>query len=76
MIYTFEYNGIIHSSQKISEIEHFLFQWIEDNWEAFVEYGNNKHGYVTKDNYDAIVESFYEDTVTEEEEPLLANLRS
>jgi hypothetical protein len=67
MIYTFEYNGTSFTSEDIIEIEQFVFQWIEDNWDAFVAYGNNKHGYVTKDNYDDIIESFYEDTIKEEE---------
>jgi hypothetical protein len=67
MIYTFEYNGISYTSNDIVEIEQFIFQWIQDNWDAFVEYGNNKHGYVSKENYDSIIESFYEDTIKEEE---------
>jgi len=67
MIYKFEYNGISYTSNDIVEIEQFIFQWIQDNWDAFVEYGNNKHGYVSKENYDSIIESFYEDTIKEEE---------
>jgi hypothetical protein len=67
MIYTFEYGGTSYTSEDIIEIEHFVFQWIEDNWDLFVEYGNNKHGYITKDNYDSVIESFYEDTIKEEE---------
>jgi hypothetical protein len=67
MIYTFEYKDTKYSTEDIVEIEQFVFQWIDDNWNDFIEYGNNKHGYLIEDNYEAVVESFFEDTVKEEE---------
>jgi hypothetical protein len=75
MTYVFNYNDTQYTSKSLVEMEQFVFEWIDNNSEAFFEYGNNKHGYISEDNYEAVVESFFEDTVTEEE-PLLANLRS
>jgi len=66
MIYTFEYNDTKHTSKSIVKLEQFIFQWIEDHWDDFIEYSNNKLGYSSKDNYEAAVERFFEDTVTEE----------
>jgi hypothetical protein len=66
MKYIFEYEGIKHTTNDVVEMEQFVFQWIDDNSQAFMEYSNNKLGYSSKDNYEAAVERFFEDTVTEE----------
>jgi hypothetical protein len=66
MIYTFEYKDTTYKTEDIQKLEQYVLEWIEDHWNDFVEYGNNKHGATTKENFDDVLESFYEDTVTEE----------
>ena len=66
MIYTFEYEGTKYTTENPKQIEQFVLDWVETNWKKFVEYGNNKIGYITKQNYNDVLESFYEDTITEQ----------
>jgi hypothetical protein len=66
MKYIFEYDGFKHTANDVVEMEQFVFQWIDNNSKAFFEYGNNKHGYINEDNYEDVVESFFEETVREE----------
>ena len=75
MIYRFKYQDTTYETESNKDLEQFVFQWIDNNEAAFMEYSNNKLGYISKDNYEAAVESFFEETI-EEEEPLLCNLRS
>jgi hypothetical protein len=66
MTYIFQYKDTKYETKSNKKLEQFVFQWIDNHSDDFMEYGNNKHGYITKDNYEAVVESFFEDTVTEE----------
>jgi len=66
MTYIFQYNDTKYETKSNKDLEQFLFQWIDDHSDDFMEYSNNKLGYISKDNYEAAVERFFEDTVTEE----------
>jgi hypothetical protein len=65
MTYTFDYEGTQYKTESSKQIEQFVLDWVEKNWNKFVEYGNNKIGYITKENYNDVLESFYEDTISE-----------
>jgi NADH dehydrogenase/NADH:ubiquinone oxidoreductase subunit G len=65
MRYTFDYEGTQYTTENPKQIEQFVLDWVETNWSKFVEYANNKIGYITKQNYNDVLESFYEDTISE-----------
>jgi hypothetical protein len=65
MTYIFDYAGTQYKTKSSKQIEQFVLDWVENNWNKFVEYSNNKIGYITKENYNDVLESFYEDTISE-----------
>jgi len=66
MAYVFEYNDIIFRTDSEEDLERFVLAWVEDHWDAFNQYADNKYGYLNKDNYEAVLEAFFEDNITEE----------
>jgi hypothetical protein len=66
MNYVFKYNDTIFRTDDEGDLEKFVLAWVEDHWEAFNQYADNKYGYLTKDNYEAVLEAFFEDNITEE----------
>ena len=65
MVYSFDYDGVTYNTKSEEELEDFVMAWIKNNWEAFIEFGNNTFGYITKDNYETVLEAFFERNVTE-----------
>jgi hypothetical protein len=66
-MFTFEYLDTLHTTETEEEMEVFVMQWIEDNFQSFVDYGIQKFGTTNKDNFDDVLGSFYENTVKEGE---------
>jgi len=66
-MYTFKYLDFIHTTETQEEMEEFLIEWVESNFQLFVGYGNERFGATTKENFDDVLGSFYENTVTEGE---------
>jgi hypothetical protein len=66
-MFTFEYLDTLHTTETEEEMEVFVMQWIEDNFQLFVDYGIQEFGTTNKDNFDDVLGSFYENTVKEGE---------